>query len=163
MSASNLKRLAAVLITVLLIVAVGLFALPKPKLYQGKTVRQWVALLDTHVDRQKQRDEASWALVQIGAAALRELEHILAWRPGPLETLRGHAVRFHLLKPHTIPPLELQSRACEAAYHLAERAQVDISRLVPQLLYHFTNGTYADSSSGRALAGAGTHATLCSC
>lgn len=39
----------------------------KPKPYQGKTVREWVGLLESHVDHQKQREEASWALVQIGA------------------------------------------------------------------------------------------------
>jgi hypothetical protein len=155
MSTSTSKRLVAVLLAVLLITGAGLFAWPKPKLYQGKTVRQWVGLLDPHVDNQKQREEAAWVVVQIGPAALPELESILAWRPGPLESLREYAVRFHLWKPRPIPPLHLQSRACEAAYHLAERGNVDISSLVPHLQYHFTNGTYGDSSSGRALAGAG--------
>jgi hypothetical protein len=155
MSTSNLKRLVAVLFAVLLIVAFGLIVLPKPKLYQGKTVSQWVALLDTHVDNQKQREDASGALVQIGVAALPHLERILAWRPDIWETVRNYAVRFRFVKPRKVNPLELQSRACEAAYNLAERARVDISRLVPHLQYHFTNGTYADISSGRALVDAG--------
>ena len=138
--------------------ALGVLAISvwsKPKVYQGKTARQWVSLLDMHVDYRQQRDEASWALVQMGTSALPELERILAWRPGVRETVRNCAVRFRLAKPRPVAPLELQSRACEAAYHLAERADVDISRLVPHLQYHFTNGTYADSNSGRALAGAG--------
>src|SRR6185295_9117307 len=84
-----------------------------------------------------------------------ELESILAWRPNLRETIRSYALRFGIVKPRPIHPLELQSRACEAAYKLAEQANVDISRLVPQLRYHFTNGTYAGSNSGRALAGAG--------
>ena len=71
------------------------------------------------------------------------------------ETIRDDAIRFRIMKPHPIHPLELQSRACEAAYNLAERGDVDISGLVPHLQYHFTNGTYADSNSGRALAAAG--------
>jgi len=149
------KLLAAVLALLALLVAAGFLVAPKPKLYQGKTVRQWVAMLDMHVDNQKQRDEASRALVKIGPEALPEIQHILAWRLGPMETVRNYAVRFHFLQPRTIPQRELQSRACEAAYHLAEEANVDISSLVPNLRYHFTNGTYADSNSGRALARAG--------
>src|SRR5213593_1924732 len=134
---------------------VGTSIFSELKLYQGKTVRLWVSLLDMDVNRSQQREEASWALVQIGAPALPELERILAWRPSVWEAIRNHAVRFRLAKPRPVNPLELQSRACEAAYHLAERAEVDISRLVPALQYHFTNGTYADSNSGRALARAG--------
>jgi HEAT repeat protein len=155
MTTPTLKQLVAGLFAALLIVAFGLIALSKPKLYQRKTVSQWVALLDTQVDNQKQREDASSALVQIGAAALPHLERILAWRPDIWETVRNYGVRCHFVKPREVNPLELQSRACEAAYKLAERAQVDISRLVPQLQYHFTNGTYADLSSGRALANAG--------
>jgi hypothetical protein len=144
--------LVVVLTVALATVALSIFS--KPKLHQGKSVRQWVSLLDMHVDHKKQREEASWALVQIGAPALPELERILAWRP-IWETVRNYAVRFRLAKPLPIHPLELQSRACEAAYNLAERANADISGLVPHLQYHFTNGTYADSNSGRALAAAG--------
>jgi hypothetical protein len=134
---------------------VAVCAVPKARTYKGKTVRQWVSLLDMHVDHQPQRDEASWALVQAGSAALPEVERILVWRPSVLETVRNFGVRLRIVKPRELSALELQSRACEAAYHLAERAGVDISRLVPHLQYHFTNGTYADSNSGRALARAG--------
>jgi hypothetical protein len=151
----NPKRLTLPAAAIVLIVVLGFFALPKRQLHQGKTVRQWIQLLDPNVENQKQRDEASWALVQIGAGALPELQRILAWRPGPKETLREYAVRFRILKPHPISPIELQSRACEAAYNLAERADVDIGSLVPHLRYHFTNLPYLSPNSGRALAGAG--------
>lgn len=155
MNPERAKLLAATLAVVGMLIAAGFFAAPKPRLYRGKTVLQWVALLDMNVDRQKEREEASWVLAQVGVDALPELRRILAWRPSRLELFRGYAVRFHLLKPRPIPPLELQSRACEAAYHVAEDGHVDISSLVPDLRYHFTNGTYADSNSGRALARAG--------
>jgi HEAT repeat protein len=148
-------QLGLCLLMALVLGVIIISAFSKPKLYQGKTVRQWVSLLEMHVDYQKQRNEASWALVQIGADALPELERILAWRRSAIETIRNYAVHFRIAKPRAIHPLELQSRACEAAYHLAERANVDISGLVPHLQYHFTNGTYADSNSGRALARAG--------
>ncbi len=144
------------LLVTLALGVIGISNLPRPPLYQGKTVRQWVSLLDMHVDHQKEREQASSALIQIGAAALPELERILAWRPSNMETIRNYAVRLRIAKPRAIHPLELQSRACEAAYHLAEGAKVDISGLVPLLQYHFTNGTYAESNSGRALADAGS-------
>src|SRR5260370_24078358 len=151
----NRLRFCLCLSVTLALGVMGISTLSRPPLYQGKTVRQWVSLLDMHVDHQKEREQASSALVQIGAAALPELERILAWRPSNMETIRDYAVRFRIAKPRAINPLELQSRACEAAYHLAEGAKVDISGLVPLLQYHFTNGTYADSNSGRALARAG--------
>jgi len=47
-----------------------------PQTYQGKTVCQWVSLLDSNVDYQKQREEAAWALVQIGTNTLLDLERI---------------------------------------------------------------------------------------
>jgi hypothetical protein len=129
--------------------------LSKPEVHQGRTVRQWVSLLDMDVNRKQEREEASQALIRIGASALPEVERILAWRPERWESLRNRAIRLGLVQPHPIHPRELQSRACEAAYTLAERADVDISGLVPHLEYHLTNGTYADSNSGRALAAAG--------
>jgi HEAT repeat protein len=151
----NPLQFALCLLVLVAVVVVAISTGSKPKVYHGKTVRQWVSLLDSHVDHQKQRDEASWAMVQIGADALPDLERILAWRSGVSETVRDYAVRFRIMTPHPVRPLELQSRACEAAYNLGERGNVDISGLVPHLRYHFTNGTYADSNSGRALAAAG--------
>ena len=67
---------------------VGTSIFSELKLYQGKTVRLWVSLLDMDVNRSQQREEASWALVQIGAPALPELERILAWRPSVWEAIR---------------------------------------------------------------------------
>jgi len=129
---------------------------PRIPVYEGKTVSEWVSLLDPHVDQEKRREEAARAIMQIGSNAVPSIERILVRRQHRLfELARGYAIRFGFAKPPQIHPLELQSRACEAAYILAERANVDISILVPQLQYHFTQGTYADSTGARALAGAG--------
>lgn len=148
--------LAALAMAVIVVAVVSVARFPKSRLYQGKSVREWVTLIDPQVGQEKKREEAAWAIVQTGTNALPELEQILAWRQNRLvETAQGYAMRFRLMKPPAISPLELESRACEAAYSLAERAAVDISRLVPHLRYHFTNGTYADVNSGRALAQAG--------
>lgn len=144
-------------IAVMIPVAVALLlSPPKAPIYHEKTVSEWVTLRDPQVGQEKQREEAASAIVQIGSNAVPELERILARRRHRLlETLKGYAVRFGLATPPQIHPLELQSRACEAASNLAERANVDISILVPHLRYHFTQGTYADSTGARALAGAG--------
>ncbi len=130
---------------------------PKQKLYDGKTVRQWVAELNPQSGMDEQREAASSALVRIGDDALPEIERILAWRSRAwIEKAKGLAMRCRLMKPPLFRPQELQSRACEAARRLAEFKNSDINRLVPHLEYHFTNGTYADWSSGEALARAGT-------
>jgi hypothetical protein len=159
MSTRNHRRWAWIAIILALMLAVAsslLLTQRRPPAYRGKTVGQWVALLDSHVDYREQREEASQALAQIGAPALPELERLLSRRQNPWrEIARRYAIRYRLLKPDSIHPLELQSRGCEAAYILAERANVDIHSLVPHLTYHFTNGTYADSNSGRALARSG--------
>ena len=140
-----------------LFVAILVLKHPQPRLYHGKSVHDWVTLLDPDVNKSQQRDEASWAVVKIGTEALPELERILAWRHNRLiERIQGYAIHLGIMKLPTVSHFQLQSRACEAAFHLAERAGTDISQLVPHLHYHFMNGTYADWSSGRALAGAGT-------
>jgi hypothetical protein len=140
------------------VLAIGIVRLnsEKPVGYAGKTASEWVALLDPDVNRHDQREQASTALMRIGAAALRDIEHILSRRQQSMtEVARGYAVRLRLVKPPPLSLVELQSRACEAAYVLAERADVDIHSLVPHLMFHFTNGTYTSSNSGRALAQAG--------
>jgi hypothetical protein len=150
--------LAAILAVVVIIFLLRP-APPKPKTYQGKTIEEWVTLLNMNVDFQKEREQAGRALELIGTNALPDLERILSRRPNRFrETVERYAIRLHLMKrppPPAVHPLEMQSRACEAAYRLGEFANIDISRLVPHLRYHFTNGTYADSNSSRALAHAG--------
>src|SRR5688500_12417413 len=73
-------------VATMLVVATGIwigFALARkpPVTHKGKTVREWVLRIDQHVGSEKQREEASWAIVQIGQQAVPELEEILAWRP----------------------------------------------------------------------------------
>jgi hypothetical protein len=158
MKSSHKKALGFAIIVIAASVVTTTFVAKsaKPKLYHGRTVTEWVARLDPHVGHQKQREEAAWEIVQIKAAALPDLERILAWRRNALlETVQGYAIRFHLAKPPSLTSFELQRRACEAAYNLAKHANVDISSLVPQLSYHFTNGANADINAGLALAQAG--------
>ena len=141
------------------VLLIGLLATnsPKQKSYDGKTVREWVAELNPQSGMEEQRQDASSALLRIGSDALPEIERILAWRSRAwIEKAKSLSMRYRLMKPPTISPQELQSRACEAARRLAEYKNLDISRLVPHLEYHFTNGTYADWSSGEALAKSGT-------
>jgi hypothetical protein len=135
----------------------GLIFLRKPPItHKGKAVREWVLRIDQGAGSEKQREEASWAIVQIGQPAVPELEEILAWRPHKWrDQLTSWLMRFHVIKRPELWPQEIVNRACEAAYNLGERSKIDISSLIPHLEFHFTNGTYADAAAPRALASAG--------
>jgi len=124
--------------------------------FQGTTVRGWLESLDSHVDHREEHERAADALLQIGPAAVDELDLVLrrrsdSWR----EQLEKSIVWLRLKKPATLTMAEQQFRAARAAYLLAERGDVEIRSLVPQLEFHVTNSTYLDSEAGRALAGCG--------
>ena len=125
--------------------------------YEGKTVREWIYLLDPHVDHRAQHDHASEELTRIGAAALPTIRDILQEpKFPPLQKLKHLAQRCRLLAPDTLDLADRQYRASRAAYKIAENADVDISSLVPLLTYHLTNlPNYFGTENGRALAGAG--------
>lgn len=144
-----------------LVVATGVWigialARKPPMTHKGKTVREWVLLIDNTGGNDKQRDKASSAIVAIGQPAVPELEEILAWRPHTWrDKLQPWLLRFHLVRAEEMRPQELVNRACEAAYNLGEDSSTDIQPLIPHLEFHFTNGTYAYSSSSRALTSSG--------
>jgi len=154
------RRKLIIVGTALLLVAglrLGIVLTRKPPvMHDGKTVREWVLRIDQGVGNENQREEAAWAIVQIGQPAVPELEEILAWRPRKWrDHLRGWLIRFRFVEPNQLSPYEVVNRASEAAYNLGERSKTDIGTLIPHLEFHFTNGTYADSASSRALASAG--------
>jgi hypothetical protein len=154
------RRKLIIIGTAMLLIAglwIGLKFTGTPQvIHKGKTVREWVLRIDQQAGNEKQREEASWAIVQIGQPAVPELEEILMWRPHTWrDTLRPWLIRFHIIKPDQLNSFEIVNRACEAAYNLGERTKSDLEPLVPHLEFHFTNGTYADSASSRALASAG--------
>jgi hypothetical protein len=157
----RLARRKLVVVGMALVLATGVWvvlvlARKPPITHKGKTVREWVRRIDQQVGNEKQREEASWAIVQIGQPAVPELEEILAWRPRTWrDKLRPWLMRFHLIRRDEMWPHEVINRASEAAYNLGERSKTDIGPLIPHLEFHFTNGTYADSASSRALASAG--------
>ena len=96
------------------------------------------------------------ALCQIGQPAVPALQNILRRRPGSIpELVRQGGVRFHLLRPETLPLHEQQFRAARAAYMLAERANEDISVLIPDLRFQLIQSRYAESECARALVNAG--------
>jgi len=136
---------------------VGLMLTRKPPVtHKGKTVREWVLRIDQQAGKEKQREEASWAIVQIGQPAVPELEEILEWRPRKWrDKVRPWLMRFHLIPRDEMAPQVVVNRACEAAYNLGERSKTDIKPLIPHLEFHFTNGMYADSAASLALARAG--------
>jgi len=157
----RLPRRKLIMVGTALVLAAGLWlgivlTRKPPVTHNGKTVREWVLRIDMGVGNETQREEASWAIVQIGQPAVPELEEILAWRPRKWrDHLRWWLVEFHIIERDQLNPFEVVNRASEAAFKLGERSKTDIGTLIPHLEFHFTNGTYADSASPRALASAG--------
>jgi HEAT repeat protein len=60
-----------------------------------------------------------------------------------------------MLRPEAVPLYEQQSRAARAAYMLVERANADISALIPDLRFQLIQSRYAESEAARALVNAG--------
>jgi hypothetical protein len=137
-------------------VALVLFTAPKRPQIGGKTATQWVMMLDAHVDKRKEHDEAASALCHIGQPVVSELRPILRRHPGSIpEVVRQVATRLHLLRPEALPLYEQQFRAARAAYTVAERANADISTLIPDLRFQLIQSRYAEAECARALVNAG--------
>src|SRR5260370_26531761 len=112
------KRVLAV--AVLVVAVLGLIILafvarqdPTEPSYQGKTLRQWLVLLDSAASHQAQNDAASSAIGSIGKEALPYLIHIVQQRRGPalVAKVEGWAVHFHLFRPPELELGEWQARA----------------------------------------------------
>lgn len=146
------------LILVVLVVSAAILLWPKKAaVYQGKTVYEWLVLLDPHVSQTASHEQARLALVAMGKAALPELEKLLSEKPGGVsERVRNYLVRFRLLRPRPLTLHQQEHRASRAAYILAEDASIDIRRLIPHLVWWYTNSNYAVSENTRALARAGS-------
>ncbi len=140
----------------ILLLMIGTAIVLRERKYEGKTAREWIYLLDPHVNFRAQHDAAAEVVARIGAEAVPVIRDILREpRSRPIERLRILAQRFRVLPPDTVRMADRQYRASRAAYLIAERSEVDISVLVPLLSYHLTNSNYADVENGRALASAG--------
>ena len=154
----------AMLLLLLAAIAGLLFTLPRTPQYNGKTLSEWLVMLDPNVDRAADHKKAAEAINQMGAAALPQLGHILRSRPNSIsQRIRDYAERWHLMKPPNLILQGQQLRAARAAYNLAEDVDVNIAGLVPDLRYHLTNSNYADTEMARALARAGSEGTLGRC
>jgi len=68
-SRKKVSWLAAIAVAVVAIAVISVARFLKPRLYQGKTVREWVALIDPQVGQEKKREEAAWAIAQTGTNA----------------------------------------------------------------------------------------------
>ena len=158
------KRISVVVLAALVLAAVitWLCFLPRTPQYGGKTLSEWLIMLDPDVDHATDHEKASEALRHIGKAALPELGRILHSRPSPLrEYVRGYAVRWHLMKPAKLSFQDWEFRAARAAYHLAEDADLSLAGFVPDLRFHLTNSSYAETEMARALARAGPEGIAC--
>jgi HEAT repeat protein len=137
-------------------------ASPRPPRHDGKTLSEWLVMLNPHVDRAADHEKASAAIRAMGAAALPQLRQILRSRPNSLnQRIRDYAARWRLVRAPKLYFQEQEFRAARAAYHLAEEADVNIASLVPDLQFHLTNSNYADTEMARALARAGPEGISC--
>lgn len=149
--------LAVVLsLAAVLLIATAVLVTSREPVFEGKRVSEWIELLDPHVAKRDQHDQAAEAMRQIGAAAVPVIARMLEPETGRItERIPVLLRRFRILPPLTLSPNERHYRAARAAYTIAERSDADISSLVPRLTFHLLDSNYLDSEAGRALAGAG--------
>lgn len=133
---------ALVVIAVLGLIILAIISRPVSEpTYQGKTLRQWLVLLDSNTAHKVENDAAAKAIESMGKEALPGLIHILQKRPVPawLANVEGWAIRFHLWRPPELPLDEQQYRAARACCILSGWFDVDITSAVPALASHVTN------------------------
>src|SRR5215471_3107236 len=118
----------ALLLCVGIIIAAGVFAWvvrhsqTAELTYQGKSLTEWVLLLDANTVHQAENDAAQRAFLNMGQQAVPGLVQILQRHTPPafVQQLTGVAVRLHLARPPQISLGELQYRAAIACRVLAE-------------------------------------------
>lgn len=146
--------LAAALVVVLTVIG-------EPR-HEGRTLEEWLVLLDSDINRHADREAAGLAIRRMGVNAVPGVRRILQLQPKSWsQRIRGFAVRAHLVKAPGVSLNELQSRAAHAAWLLAEDAGDDIGSLVPFLRFHFTNSNYAETQMARALVRSGPPGIAC--
>lgn len=153
----NARRLVLVILLAVSFLAVGISALRPARLFEGKTLTEWLVDLDSSVPAGPARDRAAAAIRRMGAGALPGLQQILEERPNSLRVrIRDWAERLRLVRRLAIPHGELQSRAAQAARILAVDVGVDTSRLVPALRARIRGASGVEPEMAVALAGAGS-------
>lgn len=118
---------------------------PEPEpVYEGKTLSEWVVLLDGHTEHKAQNEAAERAFQAMGKKAMPGLIRILHKRADPplVAKAKGLAIRFHLLRPSDLQLAELQYRAARACCVLGGRNDVDIRTAIPDLAYSLTNNVF---------------------
>jgi len=109
--------------------------------YEGKTLTQWVFLLDSQTEHKAENDAAAQAFGAMGKNALPGLIRILHKKEAMpiLVKVKDWAVRFHLLQPPVLQLNEWQHRAARACCILGGWNDLDIRAAIPDLAYHLTN------------------------
>lgn len=130
---------------------------PEP-IHEGKTLSQWLLLLDSQTEHKAENDAAAKALSQMRERALPGLIRILDKREYPplVRKARSWAMRWHLLRPDALALGEWQYRAARACCILGGWNDVDIRAAVPELAYHLTNTAYLQEPFAWALVYSGS-------
>ncbi len=141
---ANRVSIALVILLVAVLGSVVLASLlrrtPEPA-YHGKTLRQWLVLLDSDTAHKAQNDEAAMAIERMGTATLPNLIRILQKRSNPAwrVKLEGWAVRYHVWPRPKLQLDEWQYRAARACCILGGWRNLDITSAIPALAFHTTN------------------------
>jgi len=93
--------LAVLVIAVLGLIVLAIISRPAPEpTYQGKTLSQWLVLLDSDPAHKAQNDESARAIESMGKQALPVLIHILQRRYLPIAFVALMALGVMLLPTH---------------------------------------------------------------
>jgi hypothetical protein len=150
-----MRKKAIIAAAVFIVAVLGIFIWqqsrphePQP-VYQGKTLSEWVVLLDSHTGHQEQNQAAEKAMQAMGKKAMPGLVHILHRRADPplVAQAKALAIRFHLVRPPEIQLAELQYRAAKACCVLGGWSDVDIRAAIPDLAYSLTNNAFRSLES----------------
>jgi hypothetical protein len=134
--------LAVLVIAVLGLILLAIISRPAPEpAYQGKTLSQWLVLLDSDPAHKAQNDDSARAIESMGKQALPVLIRILQRRSAPvwLGKVETWAVHFGLWRASGLPLDERQYRAARGCCILGGWINLDITPAIPALAYHATN------------------------
>jgi len=129
----RLSKKGVIILAAFIVTALGVFiwqSRPQESepVYEGRTLSEWVVLLDSHTEHKAQNEAAEGAFQAMGKQAMPGLIRILHKRADPplVAKAKALAVRFHLLRPPELQLSEFQYRAARACCVRAHGSSVGV-------------------------------------
>ena len=136
----RLSKKGVIILAAFIVAALGVFIWQsrpqeREQVYEGKTLSEWVVLLDSQTEHKAQNEAAERAFQAMGKKAMPGLIRLLHKRADPplVAKAKALAVRFHLLRPPELQLPEFQYRAARACCVLGGWSDVDIRAAIPDL------------------------------